>query len=257
MKRTLLNTTLYLVAFVAIQVLITFVIGAIAPIFGQKSDSGLMLVISSATAGLLTLILFFCAKFTPKGTEYVRSRPWATLAWCSLAALGATIPSLALQELMPALPDTMSDTLMKIVHVPGGYFVLAIMAPLSEEAVFRGAILRELQKAISNKWMAICISAVIFALIHVNPAQMPHAFLMGLLLGWLYAKTNSILPGVVFHTANNTIAYLMAVRFPDPDMKLSDIFAGNTTSMILAILFSLCIFIPATWNIYKDKGRCH
>ena len=140
MKKTLLNTTLYLVAFVAIQVLITLVIGAIAPIFGQKSDSGLMLVISSATAGLLTLILFFCAKFTPKGTEYVRSRPWATLAWCSLAALGATIPSLALQELMPALPDTMSDTLMKIVHVPGGYFVLAIMAPLSEEAVFRGAI---------------------------------------------------------------------------------------------------------------------
>ena len=48
MKRTLLNTTLYLVAFVAIQVLITLVIGAIAPIFGQKSDSGLMLVISSA-----------------------------------------------------------------------------------------------------------------------------------------------------------------------------------------------------------------
>lgn len=32
MKRTLLNTTLYLVAFVAIQVLITLVIGAIAPI---------------------------------------------------------------------------------------------------------------------------------------------------------------------------------------------------------------------------------
>ena len=52
MKRTLLNTTLYLVAFVAIKVLITLVIGAIAPIFGQKSDSGLMLVISSATAGL-------------------------------------------------------------------------------------------------------------------------------------------------------------------------------------------------------------
>ena len=126
------------------------------------------------------------------------------------------------------------------------------------EVVFRGAILRTLLSSMQSKWGAICFTAALFALIHANPAQMPHAFLMGWLMGWLYMRTGSILPAVVFHWANNTMAYLIAVAYPGKDMKLVDIFSGNETAVLLSVVFSLCIFIPALiqLNIWtKNRGR--
>ena len=97
-----------------------------------------------------------------------------------------------------------------------------------------------------------------FALVHANPAQMPHAFLMGWLMGWLYMRTGSIVPGGVFHWSNNTVAYLRSVAYPGDDMKLVDIFGGNETAVVMSVVFSLCIFLPALFqlNIWtKKRGR--
>lgn len=62
---------------------------------------------------------------------------------------------------------------------------------------FRGAILRKLLTMFPKRqhWIAIAVSAVLFALAHFNVVQSLHAFLIGLLLGWLYYRTDSILPG--------------------------------------------------------------
>lgn len=97
-----------------------------------------------------------------------------------------------------------------------------------------------------------------FALVHANPAQMPHAFLMGWLMGWLYMRTGSIIPAIAFHWANNTVAYFIAIMYPGKDTKLVDIFSGNGNAVLMAVVFSLCIFIPAIiqLNIWtKKKGR--
>lgn len=97
-----------------------------------------------------------------------------------------------------------------------------------------------------------------FALVHANPAQMPHAFLMGWLMGWLFMRTGSIIPAIAFHWANNTVAYLIAVAYPGKDTKLVDIFSGNSNAVLMAVAFSLCILIPALiqLNIWtKKKGR--
>ena len=179
-----------------------------------------MLVAISATASIITLIIFLWRKWTPVGKTYIQSKPWATLIWSAVAAIGVVIPSVWLQEKMPALPDTAGEMLTKIISTPGGYFVIALLAPVVEEVVFRGAILRALLSSMQSKWGAICFTAALFALIHANPAQMPHAFLMGWLMGWLYMRTGSIVPGMVFHWANNTVAYLMAVAYPGDETKL-------------------------------------
>jgi len=91
----------------------------------------------------------------------------------------------------------------------------------------------------------IVISALLFALVHVNPAQMPHAFLCGLLLGWMYYRTDSVVPGVIFHWVNNTIAYILYNVLPDPNAPLIEIFKGGENTVHLALLFSLCILVPA------------
>lgn len=258
MKKTIYDIVLYFVAFVAIQILAGAVAELVAPLAGVKADHPVALTITSAAASLLTIIAFLCLKWAPVGKSYIQSRPWATLAWSVVAALGVVIPSAWLQEMIPELPDTAGDSIMKIIHTKGGYFVVCLLAPMVEEIVFRGAILRRLFDTSMNKWGAICITAALFALVHANPAQTPHAFLMGWLMGWLYMRTGSIIPAIAFHWANNTVAYFIAIMYPGKDTKLVDIFSGNGNAVLMAVVFSLCIFIPAIiqLNIWtKKKGR--
>ena len=257
MKKTAYDVILYLVTFAAIQIIVSFGTLLGKP-FGLQPDDPIMLVAISATASIITLILFLWRKWTPVSKSYIQQKPWATLIWSGVAAIGVVIPSVWLQEQMPALPDTAGETLQKIISTPGGYFVIALLAPVVEEVVFRGAILRQLLSGMQSKWGAICISAILFALIHFNPAQIPHAFLMGWLMGWLYMRTGSIVPGGVFHWANNTVAYLMTVAYPGDETKLVDIFGGNEKAVWMSVVFSMCIFIPALFqlNIWtKKRGR--
>ena len=77
---------------------------------------------------------------------------------------------------------------------------------------------------------------------------MPHAFLVGLLLGWLYYRTDSIVPGIVYHWVNNSIAYVVYNFYPDPQMKLIDLF-GSQRTVAAAVLFSLLILLPALYQL--------
>ena len=149
---------------------------------------------------------------------------------------------------MPALPNVIEEELDTILKDRMGYFVVGLFAPLVEEIVFRGAILRELLRWNSKPWVGIVISAALFALIHMNPAQMPHAFLIGLLLGWMYYRTDSIVPGVAYHWVNNTVAYVLYNFYPNPDLTLLDLF-GNNRTILMAVRCSLCIFLPALFQL--------
>jgi membrane protease YdiL (CAAX protease family) len=78
---------------------------------------------------------------------------------------------------------------------------------------------------------------------------MPHAFVIGLLLGWLYYRTDSIVPGIVYHWINNSIAYIGYNLYPDPSLKLIDLF-GSQRNVAAAVLFSLFILLPALYQLY-------
>jgi len=242
---------IYLVVFVGIQLVAGALIQLIYILLkGQGAvvdASGL--IITTALADVTTLVLFLLLKWAEVSRHWVRTRPWTVLFWCVLAAFGAIIPSTYLQEMMPELPNWAERELELIMNNRFGYFVVGLMAPLVEELVFRGAILRALLRWKSNPWIGIVISAVMFSAIHMNPAQMPHAFLIGILLGWMYYRTDSIVPGVVYHWVNNTIAYVLFAFYPDPDMKLMDFFGGSQRTVLLAVAFSLCILVPSIYQL--------
>ena len=94
----------------------------------------------------------------------------------------------------------------------------------------------------------IAFSALLFSAAHMNPAQMPHAFIVGLLLGWMYYRTQSIVPAVAFHWSNNTIAYILFKLYPNPDVKLVEIL-GSQQHVLLAVLCSLMILLPAIYQL--------
>jgi len=89
------------------------------------------------------------------------------------------------------------------------------MAPLSEEFLYRGAILGGLNKFRFNRKTSILLSSLIFALYHLNTLllypsvfnfvvlQVLAAFVVRLTLGQVYAKNRSISQTVFLHSAFN------------------------------------------------------
>ena len=241
---------IYTLAFVSVQILMPVFIQQLLRLFTDAAPAfdAKLLIISATACSVVVIALFLYFRWAEVSRSYVRSRPWGVLTWCAIAAMGAVIPSICLQEQLPELPNLAEQQLDMILRNRWGYFAVGLLAPVCEELVFRGAVLRALLRWTSRHWVAIAISALFFALVHANPAQMPHAFIIGLLLGWLYYRTDSIVPGVVYHWINNSVAYVMYNLYPDPTIRLIDIL-GSQRSVAAAVAFSLFILLPALYQL--------
>ena len=241
----------YLLIFIGLQLVGGGIITTLwAVITGNSDKTAAMLITTTGVVGVITIVIFLWARYAELSPKWLRTRPWMVLAWSVVAAMGALVPSIWIQEQIPELPNFAEQEFDTILGTPWGYLVIGLLAPLGEEIVMRGAILKELLKSEKlGVWTAITISALMFALIHMNPAQMPHAFLIGLLLGWMYWRTGSILPGVAYHWANNSIAFVMFAFYPAPDMKLIDLFRGSELHVYMALGFSLLILLPALFQL--------
>lgn len=118
-------------------------------------------------------------------------------------------------EFVP-LPNLLENTFMDMSRNVFGILSITVMAPLVEELLFRGAIEGHLLKQGKRPAVAILVSALLFGLVHINPAQVPFAFAIGSLFGWLYYRTGSVIPGVIGHFLNNSIAVVtMALQTPE------------------------------------------
>lgn len=250
------NALIYTVIFGAIQVVVSFMVQGVWMLVMGKDQvmNATGMIITMALFSIITMAVFLMAKWSVVSRHWVRTRPWVVLFWCVVAALGALVPSVWLQEHMPELPNLVEGEFDMIMKDRMGYFVVGLLAPLAEEMVFRGAILRSLLRWKSNPWVGIVISAILFAVIHMNPAQMPHAFLIGLLLGWMYWRTDSIVPGVVYHWVNNTVAYILYNIYPNPDLTLLDLF-GSNQKVWMALGFSLLIFLPSLFQLNQRLSK--
>ena len=242
----------YLLIFIGLQLVGGAIMTTLWNVIAGSSDqTAAKLITTTGVIGVVTIVVFLWTRYTEVSPTWLRTLPLAVLALSVVASMGALIPSIWIQEQMPELPNFAEQEFGTIMATPWGYLVIGLLAPLSEEIVMRGAILKELLKSEKlGVWPAITISALMFALIHMNPAQMPHAFLIGLLLGWMYWRTGSILPGVAYHWANNSIAFVMFAFYPDPDMKLVDMFKGSELHVYMALGFSLLILLPALFQLH-------
>jgi|GEM_PF-160565 len=91
-------------------------------------------------------------------------------------------------------------------------FSVSIFAPLLEEIVFRGIIQRGMMNKGVKPVKAIVISSLIFGIIHANPWQLVGAFILGLMLGYAYYKTGSLLIAILLHAFNNTLVTLLMMK---------------------------------------------
>lgn len=164
---------------------------------------------------------------------------WSPVSGKVLAAvipltLGMMLWMNYLMELLD-LPDLTAGMFLQMKDNVLGVVSIALVAPVVEEMLFRGAIEGHLLRRWGNPKRAIGISALIFGLIHLNPAQIPYAFVLGLLLGWLYYRTGSIVPGIVLHLVNNGISVALMLVLPNPEAGLTDL-AGEAGAAVLAVV---------------------
>jgi len=255
--KNIINAFVYALIFVAIQAMAGIAVHFIwQQVVGGTDITVMELVATIAVFSLLTIIIFLSTRWAEVSPNWLLTKQWDVMMWAVLAALGMVIPMTWLQENMPELPNWIENEQEQLLSNYWGYLAIGLLAPLAEEMVFRGAILRTLLEWNNRQPVGpIMISAALFSLIHMNPAQMPYAFLAGLLLGWMYWRTGSILPGMAYHWANNSVAYILFRAYPDQDMKLIDIFKGSEFHVYLAVFFSLLICLPALFQLHLRMRR--
>lgn len=87
------------------------------------------------------------------------------------------------------------------------YVAGAIVAPLAEEVFFRGFLFNGLRQF--GLLVAYGVSAGVFALVHFTPTALPALFGLGIVLAWLYNRTESVWPPIFLHTFVNSLTLIL------------------------------------------------
>ncbi|MFR9650473.1 MAG: CPBP family intramembrane glutamic endopeptidase [Rikenellaceae bacterium] len=135
-----------------------------------------------------------------------------------------------IEPLMTLLPETTQTTGRGVYML----ITVSVVAPIFEELICRGVILESIRSK-RGAWAACVISALIFGVIHISPQSMLNAFVIGLLLGFLYLRTNSIIAPIVIHSLNNLLSYLLLIMGIS-ELTLSELVKNHTLYMIIYII---------------------
>lgn len=140
------------------------------------------------------------------------------------------------------LPDNMEELHIDFATSPIGLLSMALIGPIIEEYVFRESILGHMLRKNVSAWTAIIISALIFGIIHANPAQIPAATGIGVVLGIIYYKTGNITIPCIIHIANNSIAAwgLYEMGPESKNYSLVEAIGGHNIACIYMIISLVC-----------------
>lgn len=133
-----------------------------------------------------------------------------------LGALGTLFLSVAVSQI-GIEPQGMKQVI-EVVREPHelilSLLLLSVLAPIVEELVFRGL----LYGWIAGRWggtAGLVVSSLAFAAAHWEPAHIVLVLPLGFLFGWLRRRTDSLMPSLFSHIANNGFALLAAVYLPN------------------------------------------
>lgn len=125
-------------------------------------------------------------------------------------------------------------------HISGiaGILLFCIFGPIAEEICFRGILLGGLLKMRCRPWIAILITALAFSLVHGFAVKLVGTLLFGIIVGWLYWRTGSIIPCLIVHIVNNSLAYIMRGQ-------------PNTVLVVVILIVGLLSLAYGFWWFWK------
>jgi len=168
------------------------------------------------------------------------------------------------------VPSSIHDLLVSILVVAG---VVAIC----EEFLFRGLIQSTLERL--GVTSSILITAFLFGLFHMDIEKLLSTFLLGILIGFIVYRTNSIWGGIIAHFTNNAISLILAfvyqnsqyiqqsqqslqtnqsIEFFNAISSLSYIELGIFVSVLLFVFgCMIALFCALTFAFIKNTSKSH
>jgi len=185
----------------------------IATIYGLQLVLSAIGVLEIVASGVSDAVTATCLLWLAKRRGFdlgVRMPPARFLVAGLLVGLSAWY--VALEIVLWVQPPGDERLLQRVVEqgslVPA-MIGLAVLPAIAEELVFRGALARGLATR-WPAWLAVFASADLFSAYHLIPSQMLGVLPLGLALGLLAVQSNSVLPGMIAHLTNNTIALVLS-----------------------------------------------
>ena len=130
------------------------------------------------------------------------------------------------------------------------YCYVLLIGPISEELIFRGAILDRLYLAFPF-WAANLLQALLFGIYHMNLVQGIYAFVLGAVLGLVRVSVGTIFASIGTHIIFNATSYVLQLVFPSGQKISIVIFAG-------VYLLATLLFADGLWytkNKYEQNKK--
>ncbi|MCD6116925.1 CPBP family intramembrane metalloprotease [bacterium] len=135
--------------------------------------------------------------------------------------------------------NSVSDLIILVLAV-------AVVAPITEEALFRGFLQQRLEAA-TDVTRGILLTSLVFGFIHFNPWAFVQIIIIGVFFGVAAQRSGSIAGTVVMHSFNNSLALLFANERPE---QITWYLKGGHVRPVILIC---CLFITAAGFKYFYK----
>lgn len=249
--------------FLLLQVVVGGLIGLLTTPLSNMGILSLraILVLATYISGLLSVLISWKylkvidlkAAFK-KGKAFVVSNRYCIVAGL-VGTLACTMFASILTELIGA-PDELEDQFENIMHNIFGIAYISVIGPLVEELIFREGIIGFMQRNGRDAKLSIGISAILFGLMHINPAQVVFATILGVALGMLYWKTQNLWLCGIVHILNNSTVAAENLTLPKEirDMSFSEIIGSQILTIVCMIAFGMLswLLLRYFWNTYRD-----
>lgn len=223
------------------------------------SESGLYMQLITAV-----LTIAVCGILMKKDLDMKKQQPVREHLSCIefsnigyVAILGA-LCSIGLSKLVTILP--IDNILGSYENVENAFeasalhiqvLVLVILGPVAEEIVFRGLVYNRI-KGYTKEMTAVYLSSAIFGIYHFNLVQGLYAFMLGILLVYVYEKQRTILAPIIMHMSANLLALVM--MYSDISKAIGDSLLIKIPVMLFEVgAIALCL--KKMESAYSKMGK--
>lgn len=208
--------------------------GTQAQVLVEEYSYELMIAVALATIPVMTVLMRRDRERESRLGVVSEKSVLSSISYLAVAILGIgaclTVNHLlslsGLTELLSQDLENVSSVLYQN-HLAAELLGVGLIVPIAEELIFRGLTMKRLQEVFGIR-PAIVLSAAVFALFHGNLLQGIYAFVLGLLLAWVYGKLRRLSAPILLHASANLTSVLIS------DTDLLD-FVYDDTMLFLAV----------------------
>ena len=236
--------------------IVGFILGVIVTEISGGASYTWSVAITLAVASFFTILLFIISRYLLVKSDWLEKPDfieeinpfrlrWHLAPVMLIATFAGALSTGCLGQAL-GVEDTLEDTIQGLANNPIGALTIAFIGPLSEEIIFRHGMLGGMLRRGVSPWIAILVSSLLFGIIHWNPIQILFASALGVMLGILYTKSQSIVPSLIYHIINNSIAeavMLITGKEQDPTSELLDTPPVLISVAVVAAAICIPLFI--------------